>query len=212
MKLSKTKYLLFLILSFSATNVSSQTFLLDCGINFEKLTDKNISTNGKAETSDDSKQLINSFKDAQDRWIACLLNKTLPKFSFLDISGNEINSDSLKEKILVIQFWSELCPPCMDEIPIINKLASTLKNENVVFITIANCNYRKVKSSTRFQSVFIPSSVEEISKFGVVAYPTILICSKGNIISKVYLGADRNKLESFSDELLSVITSEIKKK
>src|SRR5438093_5898719 len=41
----------------------------------------------------------------------------LPTFSIVTIDGREINSADLAGKVVVLNFWSTWCPPCVEELP-----------------------------------------------------------------------------------------------
>lgn len=50
-----------------------------------------------------------------------LLGKKLPDFSFVDLQGNRVTSDSLAGKIVVLDFWATYCPPCRTSLPNLQK-------------------------------------------------------------------------------------------
>lgn len=61
----------------------------------------------------------------------------IASFSYTDINGNFLSSDSLKGKVIVLNFWSITCGPCIIEIPELNKLVEIMKDKEVVFIAPA---------------------------------------------------------------------------
>ncbi|MGK0324190.1 MAG: thiol-disulfide isomerase/thioredoxin, partial [Psychroserpens sp.] len=54
-----------------------------------------------------------------------------------DIEGNSHTLESLKGKVVVINFWFINCKPCVAEIPDLNKLKAKFNNKDAVFVAIA---------------------------------------------------------------------------
>src|SRR6185295_9248618 len=59
-----------------------------------------------------------------------------PKFYLTDVNGNIWNSDSLRGKVVVLNFWSIYCPGCFHELPELNKLPAQFSSDSVVFISV----------------------------------------------------------------------------
>lgn len=56
---------------------------------------------------------------------------------FKDAQGKIINLADLKGKIIFLNFWATWCPPCLAEMPSINKLHQQFKNDSdIVFLMI----------------------------------------------------------------------------
>ncbi len=65
------------------------------------------------------------------------LNKPF-EISFTDaLSGEQITSESLKGKVVVIDFWATWCGPCIAEMPKMKDLYSQYKDQGVEFIGIS---------------------------------------------------------------------------
>lgn len=59
----------------------------------------------------------------------------LSSIQFKDIQGKTIDLGDLKGKVIFLNFWATWCPPCLAEMPAVNKLYENFKNDaGVVFI------------------------------------------------------------------------------
>ncbi|MFD2555328.1 TlpA family protein disulfide reductase [Sphingobacterium tabacisoli] len=57
--------------------------------------------------------------------------------SFVDINNRVTTLDSLRGKVVVMNFWATWCPPCIREMPSLNTLFLDLKsNKDIVFMAI----------------------------------------------------------------------------
>lgn len=72
---------------------------------------------------------------AEKQPAASSLNLAAVRFS--DAKGKVIDLQSLKGKVVFLNFWATWCPPCQAEMPSINKLYLQFKADpNVVFIMV----------------------------------------------------------------------------
>ncbi len=59
-------------------------------------------------------------------------------FMLQDMKGNQIAFSSLKNKVVFLNIWATWCPPCIAEMPSIQKLYDTMKdNPNVAFVMLS---------------------------------------------------------------------------
>jgi thiol-disulfide isomerase/thioredoxin len=60
------------------------------------------------------------------------------RFKLIDQEGNPLEGPSLKGKVVFINLWATWCPPCIAEMPDINRLYGQLQNEeNIRFLMIS---------------------------------------------------------------------------
>lgn len=110
-------------------------------------------------------------------------------FSLQDSNGNIISSASLKGKVVLINFWASWCPPCRAEMPLLNKLYLTLKNDNRFVLLFVNEDDDKSKAAKFIQqnnfSIPIYNRLQFPPEIFSGTLPTIVILDKnGNIVSK----------------------------
>ena len=72
--------------------------------------------------------------------------KLFPQIIINYVSGETISTNDFKDKIVIINWWSTSCTPCVKEIPELNKIAEKYKsNENILFLAITNDKRDRVK-------------------------------------------------------------------
>lgn len=71
----------------------------------------------------------------------------LSGISFKDASGRIVDLGNLKGKVIFLNFWATWCPPCLAEMPSVNKLYEQFKDDkDVVFILVdADSDFAKSK-------------------------------------------------------------------
>lgn len=77
-----------------------------------------------------------------------IINADLSAIKFKDVKGNVLSLADLKGKIIFLNFWATWCPPCLAEMPSINKFYEQYKNdEDVVFLMIdADSDFAKAQN------------------------------------------------------------------
>ena len=100
-------------------------------------------------------------------------------FKATDINGNEIDIKALQGKIIVMNFWFIDCQPCRLEIPELNELADSFKNNNkVVFIAVG---LDKKSSIEKFLKIFpfkysiIENGQSIADQYRIGSYPTNVV-------------------------------------
>ncbi|HEX2871174.1 MAG TPA: TlpA disulfide reductase family protein [Polyangiaceae bacterium] len=64
-------------------------------------------------------------------------NRLAPDFELPSINGNKVRLSSYRGKVVILNFWTKTCRPCLEEMPSIADLAKALKaHPNVALVTI----------------------------------------------------------------------------
>ena len=72
----------------------------------------------------------------------------LSAINFKDSKNNMVSLSDFKGKIVFINFWATWCPPCLAEMPSVNKLYQQFGNdEDVIFLLVdADSNFTKAQA------------------------------------------------------------------
>jgi len=117
-------------------------------------------------------------------------NEMVNDFVYTDLKGEKHRFSDHKGKWVLVNYWATYCPPCLAEIPDINRFAQDNK-ENFIALGIdaGDSSIDEVKAFKKkldIQYPLISSQEEALLAFGIVeAIPTSYIISpKGEIIDK----------------------------
>ncbi len=86
----------------------------------------------------------------------------------VSVSGKTFGSAELDGKIVVLNFWYTSCPPCLKEIPELNKLVEEFRGKDVVFLGLATDNKQKIEKFLKkkpFNYEIIPSATQVMFEF-----------------------------------------------
>ncbi|HDJ28540.1 MAG TPA: TlpA family protein disulfide reductase [Proteobacteria bacterium] len=63
--------------------------------------------------------------------------KLAPDFSLTSLDGKEITRDSLKGKVVILDFWATWCPPCRAAIPHLVEMHKKYRDQGLVVVGIS---------------------------------------------------------------------------
>ena len=118
-------------------------------------------------------------KDKADR--KELDGTTLNGLVIEDIDGNIHTLESLKGKVVLMNFWFIHCKPCVAEIPDLNELKTKFKDKDVVFLAVALDNKKSLDKFLElhpFDFTIIPKGRELAERFKIPHYPYNVILDK----------------------------------
>jgi len=119
--------------------------------------------------------------------------KPILSLIFEDFSGNEINLNQYKGKLVIINFWATWCAPCKKEMPSLDKLYQTdsFKNLQVFAVNMEQPNTLKTKNffdnlNIKKLEIFFDSNLNFVKEFKLRGVPTtILINKKGEEFARI---------------------------
>jgi len=125
--------------------------------------------------------------------------KKAPSFTLKDTKGHDVSLESYRGKVVVLNFWTKTCQPCMEEMPEIADLTRILKPyDDVAVVTISTDETAKDASDTLkailreeapFQVLMDPESQVVRAKFGTTLFPETWIIDKSGVIRARFDGA-----------------------
>ncbi|MGZ2369257.1 TlpA family protein disulfide reductase [Ancylomarina sp. YFZ004] len=127
-------------------------------------------------------------KKAKDKFLksplAALKGKAFLKFNLSSLNGKMINSESLKGKPTLINFWFKACAPCIAEMPALNLMAETYKAD-YNFISITYETKKDVDLFLKqhaFKFKHLVNARAFIDELGIQSYPMNLFLDSNGIL------------------------------
>ena len=128
-----------------------------------------------------------------------------PDVTFVDLKGQKISSQSLRGKVVMVNFWATSCVTCVKEMPQMVETYNKYKGQGLEFVAVAmqydRADYVLNFTETRKLpfTVALDSGGDIARKFGdVTLTPTTFVIDKNGKIIKRYVGepkfADLHKL------------------
>lgn len=123
-----------------------------------------------------------------------------PEFPMQDLAGREVKLADFRGKVLVLDFWSSWCMPCIEAMPHNQAVAARYKDQGVVVLACCtNDSRRSFETWVRKHQTELPDliwshdpvgkSEQRVSKslYGVPAIPTQFIIDRdGRVVEVVY--------------------------
>jgi peroxiredoxin len=130
-------------------------------------------------------------RNAPVNWIG----QAAPDFSLTDLNGKTVSLQSLRGKVVLLNFWATWCGPCVAEMPALEKLHREYKNKGVIILGIDDeeaevaQNYLKQNGYT-FNTVI--DADKQVSKlYRINAIPQSFFITKDGKIAAYHRGARR---------------------
>jgi thiol-disulfide isomerase/thioredoxin len=129
-----------------------------------------------------------------------------PEFSAKLRSGDEINLDSLKGKVVLLDFWGTWCGACRVSLPLLKELAARADPAKVAIISIDEADPRQkweqfIQDNGMTWAQVYDGNRTLYRTFGVDAFPRYFILSRDGIILEQFKGWNQDGKATISDAI-----------
>lgn len=115
------------------------------------------------------------------------INKEFSLSGLKNLDGKNIKGQMLNGKPTMINFWFANCPPCIDEMPVLNKIQEKYKDK-VNFVAITFENEKTVKNFLKKHSFYFTQIIDAkkfITLYAIEKYPMNIFLDKNGILKFV---------------------------
>jgi peroxiredoxin len=129
-----------------------------------------------------------------------------PDFSLTTLNGEYLSLDDLYGKVVMLDFWFTTCPPCVESIPALKRLAKKFEKENFVLLSISvDSDEGEWRAFLEKHKMTWPqhrdTSRRIVRAFEVRGYPTYILLDHEGIVRYRSLGYSSYKDGKMEDAI-----------
>jgi peroxiredoxin len=133
-----------------------------------------------------------------------------PDFSFTTAQGEYVDSEDLRGKIVLLDFWGTWCPPCVESVPGLRNIHKRLDPERVVMIAISSdADEDKWRSFIEKEKMIWPQFLDRDRKvhsaFRVNVFPTYVLIDQDGVIRYRTIGGGWYKNAYLEDKIKDLL-------
>lgn len=127
--------------------------------------------------------------------LAVKLNTPAPDFVLKDLQGARQALSAYKGKVVILNFWSTTCPPCVQELPSLNELSREQKQSGLVVLGIAldpaEKPVRELVGKLRLEFPIMLDSTKDVyfDSYGLFGQPVSVIVDRSGLVREKIIGA-----------------------
>ena len=186
--------LLFIIFIANPLSAQVDSGYIKCNLNFIEYTIVLDSSNLNA------KEFKIKYDEKFNEWNKCIQNYKVPNFDALTINKDTFSLQKVSSKIVVLNFWSLNCPPCLIELKVLNALCEEYKTEDVLFVSLTPNSKKQIMNYINSKIITVANANEIFDLYGIYGYPQTIILRKNHLIKHQFMGINVNDIDQFIKE------------
>jgi peroxiredoxin len=126
-------------------------------------------------------------------------DRRAPNFSLKDLHGNSVSLESLRGKVVVLNFWTKTCGPCLEEMPDLAELTQIVRDRSDVVVLAVSTDdgpedvkptlQTVLKGEPPFQVLFDPDANIVTGRYGTHLFPETWFIDKQGVVRARFDGA-----------------------
>ena len=116
-----------------------------------------------------------------------------PDFTLVDTYGKTWTLSELKGQVVFVNFWATWCPPCVEEMPSMQKLYSMLPKDKFKMLAVLNnddpANAKKFAAKNGITLPILNDQANKVGPtYGLTGVPETFIVDKKGVLREKFIG------------------------
>ena len=138
------------------------------------------------------------------------IGETAPVFSLKDINGNTVTLDSLKGKVVFLDFWATWCGPCKEEFPELDALYKKYNKDGLEVVAVSvdksESNVGEFLKKRPVSFTILTNTKGDVAEaYGLPGMPTAFIIGKDGEIKHRHAGFSKAFLPVYEKEIAELL-------
>ncbi|MEK6744006.1 MAG: TlpA disulfide reductase family protein [Nitrospirota bacterium] len=118
-----------------------------------------------------------------------------PEFRLLSLEGKEISLSSYRGKVVMVHFWATWCPPCVEELPTLERLHRAYFGKNLEILAVsvdeggAGAVGQFMQRNKFALPVLLNPDQSVARSYGTLKFPETYLVDREGIVRKKIIGA-----------------------
>lgn len=131
-----------------------------------------------------------------------------PDFTLKDLNGNSVTLESLKGKVVYLNFWATWCPWCVKELPDVETVYKQYKDKDVVILAVdigeSEQDVRNYVNQYKYTFPVLLDTAQDVARqYGARSIPLSVFIDKNGELAQQHLGTmDESQMKANIDALL----------
>ena len=118
-----------------------------------------------------------------------------PEFRLTALDGQNVSLSSLRGKVVLVHFWATWCPPCVEELPVLDRLYRSLFGSDleVLAVSVDEGGAGAVGPFIMRNRIALPVLLNPdhsvASQYGTFKFPETYLVDRQGVIRRKFIGA-----------------------
>ena len=117
-----------------------------------------------------------------------------PRFNAKTMAGELFTNQTIKGKVVMLEFWTTWCPYCFEEAPYVDKLSKEYSNKGLLVLTINVGESKKtvkkyLAEHPRTTRIVLTDDTNLAAMYEAVEYPIYVVIDRDGYIAATQRGA-----------------------